>query len=977
MTALSATAPAVAASDETASREIFADQVRLLFRLSRAGYAGTLVNAFIIGLALLGHVPSVLVAAWLAAVMVVTGGRYVLYRRFVGTAVAPDAAPLWARRFTAGAVVMGVLWGLLGSALLPAEDMVRQFLIMFVLGGMVAGAVVVLTPVRRVFSAFALPALLPLVAAVFWHGTTLHLLMGLMILVYIAVMLGTQAVMHDIHVRALRTRFENASLVRQLAVANLEVAAANEELTGRLEQLGRAEEALRVSTDRLEALVAASPLAIIVLDTAGVVQRWNRAAERVFGWTEEEVRGTLAPHIPKERATEALTQRRTVLDGGTLAGVETVRRRKDGTRIHVRISAAAARDGRGETTAIILLIDDITERVRADRLRDLEHAVTRLLAGAHSVHDAMGQVLPAVCEATGCAYGGRWLVDAEDGRMRCAETWIDDAPELHEFIAVTAGMRRRPGESGGLVRQLFTAREPVWAEDVAAVPGLARRDAVLAAGLKSAFAFPILVAGEFYGAMEFFARDRRAPDPSLLRILGVLGSQIAQFIARKQAESHLRFFANHDALTGLPNRAMFTERLAQAVAQAQRHHRRGAVLFMDLDRFKIINDTLGHEAGDVLLKELAARLREALRAGDTIGRQGGDEFVVLVEDAESAESIAEVAQKILDTVSRTLPVHGHEYSVTASIGISVFPDDGADVQTLLKNADIAMYRAKERGRNAFEFWSGEMNVHSMERLALEGELRRALERDEFLLHFQPKVDLASGHIVGVESLVRWQRRDGRLVMPAEFIPLAEETGVIDALGEWVLRRACGELRSWRVTGMSAPRMAVNLSARQFARESLCATVAGVLAETGLEGSALELEITESMVMRDPERAARVLGELKALGVRVAIDDFGTGYSSLSYLKRFPIDHVKIDRAFIEGLPGDEDDVVITRAVIAMAHSLGLRVTAEGVETREQLEFLREQGCDEAQGYFLAMPEPADAIAGRILAGTLAAPARQH
>jgi EAL domain-containing protein (putative c-di-GMP-specific phosphodiesterase class I) len=315
--------------------------------------------------------------------------------------------------------------------------------------------------------------------------------------------------------------------------------------------------------------------------------------------------------------------------------------------------------------------------------------------------------------------------------------------------------------------------------------------------------------------------------------------------------------------------------------------------------------------------------------------------------------------------------------VTASIGISVFPDDGADVQTLLKNADIAMYRAKERGKNAYEFWSGEMNVHSMERLALEGELRRALERDEFLLHFQPKVELASGRIVGVESLVRWQRRDGRLVSPAEFIPLAEETGVIDALAEWVLRRACGELRRWRAQGAAALRMAVNLSARQFARKDLCATVAEVLVETGLEGGALEIEITESMVMRDPERAARVLGELKALGVQVAIDDFGTGYSSLSYLKRFPIDYVKIDRAFIEGLPGDADDVVITKAVIAMAHSLGLRVTAEGVETREQLEFLRDQGCDEAQGYFLAMPEPADAIAGRILAGTLAAPARQH
>jgi EAL domain-containing protein (putative c-di-GMP-specific phosphodiesterase class I) len=358
-----------------------------------------------------------------------------------------------------------------------------------------------------------------------------------------------------------------------------------------------------------------------------------------------------------------------------------------------------------------------------------------------------------------------------------------------------------------------------------------------------------------------------------------------------------------------------------------------------------------------VLDQVAERLQSCLRESDTVGRLGGDEFVVLVEELPETVHVTAIARKILTAVARPFVLEGQEFHITASIGISTYPDDSADMQTLLKNADIAMYRAKEQGKNNYQFYSAQMNVHSIERLALESSLRRAVERDEFLLHFQPKVDILSGRVTGMEALVRWQQAGKALVQPAEFIPLAEETGLIVPIGEWVLTTACARLKCWQEQGLAPLRVAVNLSARQFVNESLLQDVARVLKTTGLDPSALELELTESMIMKDPERAVTLMVRLKAMGIHLSIDDFGTGYSSLSYLKRFPIDSVKIDRSFIQDIPGDADDAAITRAIIAMAHSLRLKVIAEGVETAEQLRFLREHGCDEMQGYYFSKPLP--------------------
>ncbi|MCE9638749.1 MAG: EAL domain-containing protein [Betaproteobacteria bacterium] len=428
---------------------------------------------------------------------------------------------------------------------------------------------------------------------------------------------------------------------------------------------------------------------------------------------------------------------------------------------------------------------------------------------------------------------------------------------------------------------------------------------------------------------------------------------------RKWAEERIRHLAHYDELTGLPNRALFSQLLEQALSESKFSQKQVAVLFIDLDRFKLINDSLSHASGDTVLQQVAKRLTEALPRRDTIARLGGDEFVVLMRDCSIPADAAETAQTLLTAVAQPLLIEGQDYHLTASIGISAYPGDGENSQTILKHADIAMCRAKEHGKNNYQFYSSQMNLHSFERLVLERFLRHAMEQDEFHVYYQPKLDLLTGCVTGMEALLRWVHPGMGMISPTKFIPLAEETGLIVPIGAWVLRAACAQNRAWQLQGLPPLRVAVNLSARQFAQDDLLSTIVNVLAETGLAPELLELELTESVTMDNPEHAATLLKKLKALGIRLAIDDFGTGYSSLSYLKRFPIDNVKIDRSFIKDIPDDEDDVAITQAVIAMAHSLRLKVIAEGVESEQHVEFLREHGCDEAQGYLFGAPMPAD------------------
>jgi diguanylate cyclase (GGDEF)-like protein/PAS domain S-box-containing protein len=430
---------------------------------------------------------------------------------------------------------------------------------------------------------------------------------------------------------------------------------------------------------------------------------------------------------------------------------------------------------------------------------------------------------------------------------------------------------------------------------------------------------------------------------------------LADITERKQSEERMRHIAQHDALTGLPNRLALLMRLGQLLPEARRHKWNIAIMFIDLDRFKIINDTLGHQVGDELLREVACRLSSVVRETDFVARLGGDEFVVILPGITMPADAAVVASKIVAALSTAIEAEGHELHTSPSIGISIFPDDGPDGDTILKNADTAMYHAKAAGRNNYQFFAAEMNRVTAERLDIERKLRHAIARNELALCFQPQFSADSSHATGVEALVRWHHPTDGLISPDRFIPVAEETGIIVEIGEWVLLTACREMKRWIDAGLKPMRIAVNVSARQLRRRDFCETVAGALAESGLPAELLELEITESSVMENPEEAVLILQRLGRMGISLAIDDFGTGYSSLAYLKLFPIDHLKIDRSFVADIEHDLNDRAIAFGTIALAHSLGLNVIAEGVETEDQLELLRTNGCDEVQGYLFSKP----------------------
>jgi diguanylate cyclase (GGDEF)-like protein len=436
-------------------------------------------------------------------------------------------------------------------------------------------------------------------------------------------------------------------------------------------------------------------------------------------------------------------------------------------------------------------------------------------------------------------------------------------------------------------------------------------------------------------------------------------------VRRHQTQTRLAYMAEFDALTGLPNRNLLHDRLTQSLVQARRHGWQGAVLFIDLDRFKLVNDTLGHHVGDRLIAEVGRRIKECVRAGDTVGRVSGDEFGVVLPELAQPDDAALVAQKILEALALPFDLGGNEAYVTASIGISVFPSDGPDAETLLKNADMAMYRAKELTRNAYCFFTGEMNQRSVAKLHLNTDLRRAIERREFVLHYQPKIDLADGRIHGVEALLRWSHPQRGMVAPGEFIPALEDSGLIIPVGEWVLEEAARQVRSWQREGLQPLPVAVNLSAKQFRRRDLDALIHRTLSAVGVSASLIELEITESCLMEDPEDAVRLLASLRRAGLRISVDDFGTGYSSLSYLTRLPLNALKIDRSFVRDAVSSSEAASIVRAVIDMAHNLSFTVIAEGVETSEQMAFLRRHGCDLGQGYLFDRPMPAQQLAERL------------
>jgi diguanylate cyclase (GGDEF)-like protein/PAS domain S-box-containing protein len=519
------------------------------------------------------------------------------------------------------------------------------------------------------------------------------------------------------------------------------------------------------------------------------------------------------------------------------------------------------------------------------------------------------------------------------------------------------------------VNPAFTAITGYTAKDVTGrappfLPAL-RRDKGLYAAMRTALAGAGRWEGEVWDARrngEAYAERLSiaaiADDDGRVQHYAAVITDVTR---RKQDEERIRYQANFDALTGLPNRALFLDRLTQALPTMARAGARLGLMFIDLDGFKLVNDTLGHDFGDHLLREAAVRLGKCVRSGDTVARLGGDEFTVIMPNLHEPRDAPLVANRVLEALAKPFDLKGHEAFVSASIGITIFPDDARDANGLLRNADTAMYRAKEQGKANFQFYTADLNREVKERLIVKNGLGKALERNEFSLYYQPKLDLKSGRITSVEALMRWHNRDLGMVSPARFIPVLEETGLVVEVGAWAIRTACAQHKAWKDAGLPPLRVAVNLSARQLREISFVSVLESALKESGVGPNGLEIEITESMLMSDSARTVVALRDLSDMGVRIAMDDFGTGYSSLSYLRRFPIDTIKIDRSFVADIVSNPDDAEIIRTIITMGQTLNRWIVAEGVETEEQMALLKGYTCDEIQGYYLSPPLPADKL----------------
>lgn len=626
----------------------------------------------------------------------------------------------------------------------------------------------------------------------------------------------------------------------------------------------------------------------------------------------------------------------------------------DGTErwLHV-IAQSAEEDGK---TLVRGTVRDAT-RLRKDALRQkLEYEIARLLASEGEAETVITQALGAVCTDLRWDCGALWSV-GDDGLVRCVAAWhADNDTAMRQFVSISRSLTYRRDE--GSLGRAWASGGVVQVDTLAAQRDFARDVLAGQAGLTGGLVVPMVTTGTTT-ALELFSCDPHVGDAETLESLRVIALQIAQYQQRKLAERSLRFVASHDALTGLFNRAALQHQLADAIKRSNRHRRQFAVMFIDLDRFKHINDTLGHGVGDEMIKICGERLTALLREHDVVARFGGDEFVLLLENLSGPGDAAVIAEKALACCAEPFVIEGRELHVSASIGVSVYPGNGGDAEALLKNADTAMYQAKASGRSTYLFYAAKMNEQGTERLMLESALRHAAERGELELLYQPKMSLRTRRIVGVEALMRWHHPVRGMISPMEFIPIAEETGSIASIGKWALERACADARSWQKCGLPAVQMSVNLSPRQFQSHTLVADLQAILAASGLEPSLLELEITEGAMMENPEHAAKLLQTIRDMGVNLAIDDFGTGYSSLSYLKHFPLSTVKIDRSFINDLSQNADTRALIDGIITLAHGLRMKVVAEGVETAAQLDYLRIRGCDEIQGYWLCKPVSAD------------------
>jgi diguanylate cyclase (GGDEF)-like protein/PAS domain S-box-containing protein len=724
------------------------------------------------------------------------------------------------------------------------------------------------------------------------------------------------------------------------------------------------EEALRMSNERFDMAVRATNDVIWDWNLETDEIWWNENYNKVFGLdrdTEDRsIQSWYQGIHPDDQGRVIAGVHRVIGSGGENWSDEYRFHTGDGQWIHVLDRGQVIRDESGRAVRMIGAMADISSRKQAEERIHNQAMRQRLIAefgqqafASTDVEDVLKRAVELVSVSLKADYCTVLELD-KSGRhllLKAASGWPEE-------------MKARPAvpiRPGGRLEFVLSHREPLIIDDLPKDDRFPESP-LLKLGVRSGIQVPIFGTAGTYGILSAHSRSELRFGPDDASFLQSVANILAVAIERKNAQDRLERLAQFDSLTGLPNRQLFHDRLLKTMAHARRGGSPMAVLFIDLDRFKLVNDTQGHSAGDKLLQEAATRLLQCVRAGDTVGRFGGDEFGAIVTDLAKPGDAGVVAQKVLDALTQPFKLDAHDTYVSASIGITLFPADGDNPEALVMNADTAMYRAKEQGRNTYQYFTREMNERALARVHIEAALRRAIEHKEFLIHYQPKVDLRMRAICGFEALLRWQNRERGLVLPGEFVSVLEDAGLIVQVGEWVLQEVCAQIRAWQREGLPVKPITVNLSARQFQQKDFEATVRHALREAQVDPSMVQFELTESLLMSDPEGAARTLRGLKDSGVKISVDDFGTGYSSLAYLKRFPIDALKIDYSFVRDITTDPEDAMITMAIIGLAHNLKLKVVAEGVETQEQLEWLAANGCDEIQGYRFSVPTTAEECA---------------
>ncbi|WP_460837629.1 sensor domain-containing protein [Noviherbaspirillum agri] len=716
----------------------------------------------------------------------------------------------------------------------------------------------------------------------------------------------------------------------------------------------RRTEQLPQDEERYRKVAEAATDAILILDERCLITYANPSSERTFGYRPEELIGQdlalLMPESLPENSRQML--RNCIADKSAQAGwnsLELTARNKDGSPILVEVSLGKFQHSGANLYAAIMR--DITERKKSQLLCTGQNKLLEMIALGAPVEEVLDRLIQLIESQSPGMLGSVLLLDDDGIHVRHGA-----APNLPSGF-ITAINGRPIGPTAGSCGTAMYTGKAVIVTDILTDPLWANyRDVALQHGLRACWSTPIQSStGKMLGSFAMYYLEPRHPRPDDLR-LAELASHVAGIaIERKETEERIRHMAHHDALTGLPNRALLEENLNQVIAHAARHRELAAVLFIDLDNFKRINDSLGHHVGDLLLQGVTRRLHACLRQDDILARLGGDEFVIVLSSLHHSEEAALVAGKALKALEAPFEAEGHVLHAGGSIGISLYPDDGRNAAVLMRAADTAMYHAKENGRGNYQFFTHDLNVAIQHRLALENQLRRAVAHGDLKLHYQPQVDLQSRRIFSAEALLRWHHADRGMVPPEQFISIAEESGLILQIGEWVLREACAQLARWRENDHEDMHVSVNLSARQIFQPGFAKLVERTLREFKVPARALDLEITETILMQPNGENMETLMRLSEMGIRLSVDDFGIGYSSLSYLKRFPIHALKIDRSFVSGIGRDQNDMAITSAIMGMAQGLHLSVVAEGVETAEQADFLKSIGCTCAQGFYFGKP----------------------